>query len=122
LVSFETIEHLPEYKKALSEFHRVLKTGGVLILSSPNLNTSTHDNAFHFKEFTKAELGNALSESFTNLRFYCQKTMSEDLQFRAFKKAKFGLTYYQKKKLRVMKYSERDDAKVQNIIVVAEKK
>jgi ubiquinone/menaquinone biosynthesis C-methylase UbiE len=122
LVSFETIEHIPEYKKALSEFHRVLKTGGILILSSPNLNTSTRDNKFHFKEFTKAELGNELSDSFTNLRFYCQKAMPEDLQFRAFKKTRFGLTNYQERKLRVMEYLEKDDVNVQNIIVVAEKK
>ena len=36
LVSFETIEHVPNTYSLLSEFHRILKTEGLLIISSPN--------------------------------------------------------------------------------------
>ena len=32
----EVIEHVPEYKKVLKEFERILKKGGMLIISFPN--------------------------------------------------------------------------------------
>ncbi len=32
----EVIEHVPEYKKVLKEFERILKKGGLLIISFPN--------------------------------------------------------------------------------------
>jgi len=36
IVSCETIEHLPQPEKGVSEFHRVTKPGGVLFLTTPN--------------------------------------------------------------------------------------
>src|SRR5690242_8358111 len=36
LVSFEVIEHLPDYRTLLSEACRVLKRGGVFLVSTPN--------------------------------------------------------------------------------------
>ena len=38
--SFDVLEHVPDYKKALSEFRRVLRNGGQLILTAPFLNAS----------------------------------------------------------------------------------
>jgi SAM-dependent methyltransferase len=35
ILSFDVLEHVPEYKKALSEFRHVLKEGGQLILTAP---------------------------------------------------------------------------------------
>lgn len=35
LLSFDVLEHVPDYRAALREFHRVLATGGQLILSAP---------------------------------------------------------------------------------------
>lgn len=37
VLSFDVLEHVPDYKAALREFHRVLATGGQLILSVPFL-------------------------------------------------------------------------------------
>jgi ubiquinone/menaquinone biosynthesis C-methylase UbiE len=36
VTSFETIEHVPSDQKLLAEFHRVLRPGGLLIISTPN--------------------------------------------------------------------------------------
>jgi SAM-dependent methyltransferase len=35
LLSFDVLEHVPDYRSAIGEFFRVLKTGGWLILSAP---------------------------------------------------------------------------------------
>lgn len=37
VVSFETIEHVPDDDKLLAEFARILKPGGLLICSTPNM-------------------------------------------------------------------------------------
>jgi len=36
IITIETIEHIPDLKKAAAEFHRVLKKGGELIITCPN--------------------------------------------------------------------------------------
>jgi|SRR3989344_2999245 len=36
VISAETIEHIPDPEKMLSEIHRVLKNGGILVLRFPN--------------------------------------------------------------------------------------
>ncbi|MCC2617227.1 methyltransferase domain-containing protein [Aestuariibacter halophilus] len=60
ITSFETIEHIDETQqiKAMGEFQRVLKPGGVLLISTPNLNSGLYkevDNEFHIKEFSARE-------------------------------------------------------------------
>jgi SAM-dependent methyltransferase len=37
VISFDVLEHVPDYRAALSEFARVLKPGGALILTAPFL-------------------------------------------------------------------------------------
>ncbi len=40
LGSFDVLEHVPDYTKALGEFHRVLRDGGQVLLTAPFLNAS----------------------------------------------------------------------------------
>lgn len=77
VISFETIEHISDYKLALSEFHRVLKNNGILIISTPNKDISSKgkekpSNPFHFNEFTVDEFSNILNNSFSDLTLYSQ--------------------------------------------------
>ena len=44
IVSFETIEHVDNGEKVFSEFNRVLKDNGLLIISTPNKNISIQNN------------------------------------------------------------------------------
>lgn len=65
IVCFETIEHIPCYYEALQNCRRLLRKGGLLLVSSPNRvlsSPSAHwvsdapENRFHVREFTESEL------------------------------------------------------------------
>ncbi len=65
IVCFETIEHIPCYHAALRNCKRLLRSGGMLLISSPNRFlsspgrrwvTDTPENRFHVREFTASEL------------------------------------------------------------------
>jgi ubiquinone/menaquinone biosynthesis C-methylase UbiE len=70
IVSFETIEHVPDDNTFLSEIKRVLKPGGTLFLSTPNASRSDTEggptNPFHFREYQPAELKDVLARYFTS--------------------------------------------------------
>ena len=58
VVSIETIEHLEDHEKFLSEIRRVLKKGGILIISSPDKIVEDHlfDNPHHINLLYKNDL------------------------------------------------------------------
>lgn len=76
VVSFETIEHLRDQKKFLSEVRRVLKSDGILILSSPNKSSfrarNKQENAYHINELEPEELTKMVEEHFPNIALYGQ--------------------------------------------------
>lgn len=77
IVSLETIEHLTAYEKMVSEFSRVLKADGTVIISTPNIKISSPDgivrNPYHTQEFTYDELENILKAAFSEVKIYGQK-------------------------------------------------
>jgi SAM-dependent methyltransferase len=77
VVSFETIEHVPDARAMVLEIHRVLKPGGRLVLSTPNRAFGPPErhttNPFHIKEFTAEELHELLGEAFTDIQMYGQR-------------------------------------------------
>ncbi len=79
VVSFETIEHIENYKKFINELKRVLKANGQLILSTPNVVATKKlkiNNPFHIKEFTQQELLSLLSD-FKQLKIYGQRVLAK---------------------------------------------
>src|SRR5919107_506501 len=61
LISLQVIEHVWDHRQFLAECARVLRPGGLLILSTPNRltfspGTDRPVNPFHTHEFTAAEL------------------------------------------------------------------
>ena len=69
ITCFETIEHVPTATEALPNLRRVLRQGGVLLISSPNRRAtsprarSLNDrpkNKFHRREYVSAELRSEL--------------------------------------------------------------
>ena len=67
IASFETLEHVSDQTKMTCEFHRVLKPGGILVISTPDRSVSERiglDNRFHVAELSKREFVELLSRSF----------------------------------------------------------
>jgi len=78
VTSFETVEHIPDYASFLSELRRILKTDGVLILSTPNALftkpvNGVPTNPFHVREFVPNELRAILSVHFRNVELRGQR-------------------------------------------------
>jgi len=77
VVSFETIEHVPDATGLVLELRRVLKPGGRLVLSTPNRAfgpPARHvNNPFHIREFTADELRVVLRAAFDQVQLYGQR-------------------------------------------------
>jgi len=77
VVSFETIEHHDRHQEMIDEIRRVLRPGGVLVLSSPNRpvysDKAGHHNEFHVKELDFQELDDLLRTRFPKVRYYGQR-------------------------------------------------
>jgi ubiquinone/menaquinone biosynthesis C-methylase UbiE len=77
VVSFETIEHMRQYRKFLAECRRVLKEDGLLVCSTPNRrifspNLAKPLNTFHVKEFWPEEFYRLLRRYFAHITLYGQ--------------------------------------------------
>ena len=82
VVSFETIEHLeaPDQPRMLSEFSRVLKSDGLLVISSPNKHLYSderdhHVNEFHRHELYRDDLAALLAAAFPAQRWFHQRVL-----------------------------------------------
>lgn len=68
VVSFETIEHHDEHEAMMREIKRVMISGGLLVISSPDKleysDKSGYDNPYHVKELYRVEFKSLLSKHF----------------------------------------------------------
>lgn len=85
-VSFETIEHINKRDLFLQEVKRVLRPGGIFIISTPNriiascyLIYRRPYNEFHKIEYTRKEFLQILTKYFQVVDFYGQKLVSSFL-------------------------------------------
>lgn len=80
LVSFETIEHHDKHEQMFAEIKRVLKPGGVMIMSSPDKKYYTDvpqkNNPFHIKELYLEEFESLTRKHFTHADIYLQKCIN----------------------------------------------
>lgn len=79
LTSFETIEHHDLHNEMMQEVRRVLKPGGLLIISSPDKKYYSdipgYKNPFHVKELYKSEFEKLVSSYFPNYILLNQKSI-----------------------------------------------
>jgi SAM-dependent methyltransferase len=77
VVSFETIEHIIGHEEMLAEVKRVLRPGGVLVMSTPDKATYSdapgYVNPFHVRELYRDQFQALLSSQFAHVRMHGQK-------------------------------------------------
>ena len=77
VVSFETIEHIAAQEAFLDEVRRVLRPGGLIILSCPNKVEYTDKrgatNEFHVRELYRDELAALIAPRFAHAAWYGQR-------------------------------------------------
>jgi ubiquinone/menaquinone biosynthesis C-methylase UbiE len=84
-ISFETIEHVDDDEGFLAEAVRVLRPGGLMLLSTPNRQvldpgTSINDrpfNRYHIREYVREELEAKLRSRFTSVEWYGQRSFAD---------------------------------------------
>lgn len=91
VTSFETLEHLHAGREFLAELKRVLKTGGTLILSTPNANYTNPvngkpSNPFHIFEYKPDELKAELEDHFL-IESFLGQTLDEAIKIPPFEDA-----------------------------------
>jgi len=64
VVTFQVIEHIKDDKQFLREIYRVLKPGGKMILTTPNILMSLSRNPWHFREYNPDEMRGVIESSF----------------------------------------------------------
>jgi 2-polyprenyl-3-methyl-5-hydroxy-6-metoxy-1,4-benzoquinol methylase len=72
VVSYETIEHIEDYQTFMKEVKRVLKPGGVLLLSTPNDIEYGEGNHYHIHEFEYKELKSLVGQYYKYHEDYFQ--------------------------------------------------
>lgn len=72
VISLETIEHLPTPEVFVKEVKRILKPGGVFVVSTPNDDEFTEGNIYHVHEFDFKELDGLIKKYFKNYEYYFQ--------------------------------------------------
>jgi glycosyltransferase involved in cell wall biosynthesis/SAM-dependent methyltransferase/uncharacterized coiled-coil protein SlyX len=79
VVSFETIEHITDHESMMLEVKRVLRSGGTLLISSPE--KSVYDdinqkpNPFHLKELSQTDFRELLGRHFKHTAFLGQRAL-----------------------------------------------
>jgi ubiquinone/menaquinone biosynthesis C-methylase UbiE len=82
VISFETLEHHDKHEEMMLEIKRVLKSNGLLIISTPDKlyysDVRNFKNKFHIKELYKDEFVNLMFDNFNRMQLltqvYCSGT------------------------------------------------
>lgn len=77
VVSFETLEHIAAQEAFLDEIRRVLRPGGLAVLSCPNKaeysDQRDHINEFHYRELYRDEFASLIGARFAHTMWFGQR-------------------------------------------------
>lgn len=68
VITFQVIEHIEKDEVFVDEIHRVLKSGGKLIVTTPNRKMSLTRNPWHVREYTVDQLEKLLRKRFESVQ------------------------------------------------------
>jgi GT2 family glycosyltransferase/tetratricopeptide (TPR) repeat protein/SAM-dependent methyltransferase len=87
VTSFETLEHFREHELFLAEVARVLRPGGMLVISTPDRDVYSPvgepANPYHVRELSRREFCEALQKAFGYVELFCQRTIDGSVLMRA---------------------------------------
>jgi len=108
IVSFETLEHLEDHDGLMTEFKRVLKPDGFLLISSPDKAIYTDrlkiDNEFHVRELYRDEFESLLERYFPAFCLLGQKLVFQSAIWTLGEAS--GVTFQQEHEGQVASFSE----------------
>ncbi len=67
VVTFQVIEHLKDDHAFIKEIHRVLRPGGVALITTPNIKMTLTRNPWHIREYTGPQLTEICKKYFNNV-------------------------------------------------------
>ena len=67
IFSFQVIEHIENDHLFLSEINRILKPGGIALITTPNKPLSLSRNPWHIREYTAVELSDLAKKYFSHV-------------------------------------------------------
>ena len=96
VISFQVLEHIKEDVFFLEEIYRVLKPGGVLLLTTPNKSHTVVRNPWHIREYNYKELKTLATSIF------------DDVTIKGINAKDSTMAYYSASKIRVQKIIKYD--------------
>ena len=80
VVAFEMIEHVADQDAVLAEIERVLASGGLLVVSTPERRAYSEatgfENPYHVHELTRDEFSALLAKRFSELALFAQRAVT----------------------------------------------
>lgn len=77
VVSFETVEHLPEASLFLTKCRQMTRRDGLFLISTPNIRATNSRSSYHLKEYSAPELVTLLhTAGFDDVQLYGQQLTS----------------------------------------------
>jgi len=108
VVSFETLEHLEDHQGLMTEFRRVLKPGGFLLISTPDKavysELQQNRNEFHVRELYRNEFETLLRAHFPAYHLWGQKLLFQSAIWSMEEQP--GVSFHQEKDGEVAGFSE----------------
>ncbi|HOV10731.1 MAG TPA: methyltransferase domain-containing protein [Bacteroidales bacterium] len=104
VVTFQVIEHIKNDSFFVSEIYRILKPGGKLILTTPNIAMSLTRNPWHIREYTLKQMQGLLEKKFA------------DFEIKGVYGNKKVMAYYEENRRSVKKITRFDILKLQYIL------
>lgn len=104
VVTFQVIEHIKNDSFFVSEIYRILKPGGKLILTTPNIAMSLTRNPWHIREYTLKQMQGLLEKKFA------------DIEIKGVYGNKKVMAYYEENRRSVKKITRFDIFKLQYIL------